>query len=74
MKLLNRNSNFNLSNPTRNQSDIVKSTLYNSDNNPIVALTQSWKCCSCRTENYNNKWECSWCKHTRCGNCKQLEG
>ncbi len=39
----------------------------------IVALTKSWKCCSCNSENYNNMWTCSWCRHERCGKCKQLE-
>lgn len=34
----------------------------------IVALTQSWKCCKCRHENYYDKWDCSDCHHARCNN------
>lgn len=38
------------------------------------AKTQSWKCCKCKSENYNDKWKCSWCGHERCKNCKDLIG
>ena len=40
----------------------------------IIARTQSWKCCKCKTENYNDKWKCSWCGHERCNSCKDLLG
>lgn len=40
----------------------------------IFALTNSWKCCKCRVENYINKWECSYCRHVRCNSCKELMG
>ena len=40
----------------------------------VTALTQSWKCCKCKSENYNDKWKCSWCGHERCNSCKNLEG
>lgn len=42
--------------------------------NFIINKTQSWKCCKCKTENYNDKWKCSWCGHERCNNCKDLLG
>jgi hypothetical protein len=44
------------------------------DSKSIISMTQSWKCCKCKTENYNNKWKCSWCGHERCKNCKDLLG
>lgn len=40
----------------------------------VTALTQSWKCCKCKSENYNDKWKCSWCGHERCSSCKNLLG
>lgn len=40
----------------------------------ITALTQSWKCCKCKSENYIDKWNCSWCGHGRCNSCKNLIG
>lgn len=39
-----------------------------------VAMTNSWKCCKCRHENYHDKWVCNDCKHERCKNCKNLLG
>jgi len=46
----------------------------NKISNTIHALTQSWKCCKCKSENYNDKWKCSWCGHERCNSCKNLLG
>lgn len=40
----------------------------------VVSLTQSWKCCKCRVENYNDKWKCSHCHHERCRSCIDLLG
>jgi hypothetical protein len=42
--------------------------------NSVTSNTQSWKCCKCKTENYNNKWKCSWCAHDRCNSCINLLG
>lgn len=74
MKILNRNSNTTLFNNLNQRSDNDGIKHLTSEIKSIVALTKSWKCCSCHSENYNNKWTCSWCGHDRCGNCKQLEG
>lgn len=49
------------------------STISTNTTNPI-AMTNSWKCCKCRHENYYNKWTCNDCKHERCKNCKDLLG
>lgn len=40
----------------------------------MVAMTNSWKCCKCRHENYYDKWVCNDCRHERCKNCKDLLG
>jgi hypothetical protein len=34
---------------------------------------RSWRCCKCNVENYNDKYVCSYCKHDRCGKCKDIE-
>ena len=39
-----------------------------------VEMTNSWKCCKCRHENYHDKWQCSDCRHERCNNCTDLLG
>jgi hypothetical protein len=54
------------------KSDLRKISLQISHS--ITALTQSWKCCKCKSENYNDKWKCSWCGHERCNSCKNLLG
>ncbi|MBK6545718.1 MAG: hypothetical protein IPG12_10675 [Saprospiraceae bacterium] len=74
MKLTNRNSNNKSVCQSHKQLYNGTSELLTSEVVSIVALTQSWKCCSCKSENYNNKWKCSWCGHDRCGKCKELEG
>lgn len=40
----------------------------------ITSMEKSWKCCKCNSENYNNKYTCSWCRHSRCSSCKNLLG
>lgn len=48
--------------------------IVNLQENFSVGMTNSWKCCQCKVENYNDKWQCSYCRHERCRNCKDLEG
>lgn len=74
MKLIKRNINKLAEDQTNKIFDEKPTELFSTEVDTIVALTKSWKCCSCKSENYNNMWTCSWCKHNRCGNCKQLEG
>lgn len=74
MKLLIRNSEQILVDQSDLKSENNRQGLFTSKIDSIFALTKSWKCCSCRSENYNDKWTCSWCRHNRCNNCKQLEG
>lgn len=39
-----------------------------------VGMEDSWRCCKCNNENYNDKWVCSACSHERCSKCKDLLG
>ena len=46
--------------------------LVNSDS--ALEMENSWRCCKCNNENYNDKWVCSACSHERCSKCKDLLG
>lgn len=41
---------------------------------PSAGMSESWKCCKCRHENYHDKWQCNDCRHERCKDCKDLLG
>ena len=62
----------NVATTSHNARHAIKTVFSNSSS--IVSLTQSWKCCKCKVENYNDKWQCSYCRHERCKNCKDLLG
>jgi len=67
-----RRKNFKTENKKVLSKGVFKKTYEIS--NTVIALTQSWKCCKCKSENYNDKWKCSWCGHERCNSCRNLLG
>lgn len=74
MKILNRNSTYPLISQSCKILNNESVELLTSEVDSIISLTQSWKCCKCRSENYVQKWTCSHCRHERCRNCVDLMG